>query len=196
MKADMNKKVNPNTQLFFLSFIPKNILIKNNMIGKLEKYVDYCYKKGFKSVKFGVATPIGRAFDNMETWLVTDKELDAIRNEIDSLSDKGGSVIKVDTWTKPHFTYTDGFMKNIPFCGMGHYTLGVNYKGMIRSCQFVPESFNICNYDNFEQLIKSNKVNQNNLLREYVQSLSKEGKHPERQCEYIALIAHENNASI
>ena len=115
------------------------IMLSRENMNHLDDFVRMAVKHGARNIKIGTASPLGRATENTEQWIMSDDDFKEIGRRISELhADYEGSA-DIYEWTDDYTDFKErGSIFNMPRCGAGYTHVCIDPQLRLRACQFLP----------------------------------------------------------
>lgn len=165
------------------------IMLNKMNMGHLEDFVNVVTKHGASNIKIGTASPLGRATENMNEWIMTEEDLAIIGQKITELHDRYKNIANIYEWTDDYSDLKNGeSIFDMPHCGAGFTHVCIDPKLRIRACQFLPSEKFILKTD-LESLADGHHEKIDDRLDELVDEIEAQGFNPANICALLEKIA-------
>lgn len=156
---------------------------------RLEECIRLAISLGVKNLKFGLASPIGRAtLPGTIKWIYSPEEINEISRDISILSDKYADNIDVYKWKDDYYNVQNCFKlhPDMPRCGAGYTHICITDTNRLKSCQFLTEAFLLDSPITIDDLAEGGHVNQDVLYRKLANDIYNNNFDPHDVCTLIS----------
>lgn len=162
------------------------IILRPNIIGRLEEYIFLLNKIGVRDIRFGVTLKIGRNNTSNSEWDLNYCQLVELAAELQQIKPKYPLVNIVD------IDPTEGFIKEktaegekyIISCDGSDSNICISQSLTVRPCTTLPESFfGICYWEDYKRILfAQKKLNYDSAVNNCFQCLKAEGRRLDSLC--------------
>ncbi|MBU5436920.1 radical SAM protein [Tissierella sp. MSJ-40] len=163
------------------------IITKQN-INNIENMIEFTYKIGASSIRFGNLTSSGRAA-SLSSLVISQEDIKNVEYILDDLSEKYRNKIRVLTWREDENKKGIDFKHKSLECGAGLLNWCISEAGIIKPCEFLDDD--VCPIGNIkenkvEELVKNYNLDKmtEGLIR-FEKKLNKENTSIKNMCQQI-----------
>ena len=124
------------------------IMLSRNNMGHLDDFVRIAVEHGARNIKVGTASPLGRAVENSEEWMISDDDVARIGKRISELHAEYEGRADIYEWKDDYTDLKGGeSIFHMPRCGAGYTHMCIDPRLRLRACQFLPPEQFVLNTD-------------------------------------------------